>query len=117
MILAQIYDKLSCRQAKCPKILSQNGQNDLEAQCQKANDFQFQYQLRVSQDACLVQFWWFQLKSVMSYHVDKVKFTDRRTDRWTDTGNDNTTSAWRPWGKNQIDMDRIILYTYGEEFL
>ena len=43
------------------------------------NDPYFQYQQRVFQDACLVQIWWFQLKSVMSYHADKVKFTDGRT--------------------------------------
>ena len=34
VILAQIYDKLSHRQAKFPRILSQNGQNDLEGQGQ-----------------------------------------------------------------------------------
>ena len=49
----------------------------------KVNDPYFQYQPRVSHDACLVQIWWFQLKSVMSYHADKVKFMDRRTDRQT----------------------------------
>ena len=47
----------------------------------KVNDLHFQYQPRVSQGACLVQIWWFQLKYVMSYRADKVKFTDRRTDR------------------------------------
>ena len=30
VILAQIYDELSCGQAEFPKIRSQNGQNDLE---------------------------------------------------------------------------------------
>ena len=34
MILDQIYDELSCKQAKFPRILSQNSQNDLEGQCQ-----------------------------------------------------------------------------------
>ena len=29
VILAQIYDELSCGQAEFPTILSQNGQNDL----------------------------------------------------------------------------------------
>ena len=68
----------------------------------KVNDPYFQYQLRVSHDACLVQIWWFQLKSVMSYRADKVKFTDGRTDRQTQAmtiplqperpeGNDHTT--------------------------
>ena len=56
----------------------------------KVNDLHFQYQLRVSHDACLVQIWWFQLKFLTSYRADKVKFMDRRTD----AGNDNTPSAW-----------------------
>ena len=47
----------------------------------KVNDHYFQYQPRVSQDACLEQIWWFQLKPVTSYRVDKVKFTEGRTDR------------------------------------
>ena len=74
----------------------------------KVNDPYFQYQLKVSPNACLVQIWWFQLKSVTSYRADKVKFTDRQdgqtdgrtdggTDRWTDTGNDNTPSAFEGW--------------------
>ena len=50
----------------------------------KVNDPYFQYQPRVSHDACLVQIWWFQLKSVTSYRADKVNFTDRWTDGQTD---------------------------------
>ena len=57
---------------------------------------------RVSHDACLVQIWWLQLKSVTSYRADKVKFmdgqTEGRTDRATDTGNDNTPSVWKAKG-------------------
>ena len=34
VILTQIYDQLSCGQAEFPRILSQNGHNDLEGQCQ-----------------------------------------------------------------------------------
>ena len=34
VILAQIYDEVSRGQAKFPRILSQNGQNDLEGQSQ-----------------------------------------------------------------------------------
>ena len=64
----------------------------------KANDLHFQYQPRVSQDACLVQIRWFQLKFVMSYCADKEKFTDRRVDRRTDTGNDNSPSSWKANG-------------------
>ena len=78
VILAQIYDELSRGQAKIPRILSQNGQNDLEDQI---DDLYFQYHPWVSHDACLVLIWWFQLKSVKSYRADKVKFTDRQTDR------------------------------------
>ena len=59
----------------------------------KVNDLYFQYQLRVSQDACLVRIWWFQLKSV-TLSCDKQKFTDGRTD----AGNDNTPSAWKASG-------------------
>ena len=68
----------------------------------KVSDLHFQYQLRVSQDAFLVQIWWFLLKSVTGYHADKQKFTDGRTDvptdRRTDAGNDNTPSAWKVKG-------------------
>ena len=58
----------------------------------KVNYLHFQYKPRVSHDACLVQIWWFQLKFVTSYHADKVKFMDRRTD------NGNTPSAWKAKG-------------------
>ena len=34
VILAQICDEISCGQAEFPKILRQNGQNDLEGQGQ-----------------------------------------------------------------------------------
>ena len=40
----------------------------------KVNDLHFQYQLRVAPDACLVQIWWFELKSVASYRTDKLNF-------------------------------------------
>ena len=46
------------------------------------NDLHFRNQPKVSQDACLVQIWIIQLNYVMSYHAEKVKFTDR--DRQTD---------------------------------
>ena len=75
VIPAHICEELPCGQAKFPRILSQNGQCDLEGQGQWLPSCQ----LRVSQDACL-QIRWFQLPSVMSYYVDKVKFTDGRTD-------------------------------------
>ena len=47
--------------------MMQTSQNFLEFQVKmakktlrgKVNDLHFQYQLRVSHDACLVQIWWF----------------------------------------------------------
>ena len=62
----------------------------------KVNDPYFQYQLRVSCDACLVQIWWFQLQVVMSYHAcqQEVKVygqMDGRTDGWTDGQTQATT--------------------------
>ena len=88
LMLAQICEELSCGQAKFPRILSQNGQNDLEGQGHLPP---FQYQMRVSQDACLVQIWWFQLKFMTSYYADKIKFMDRQTDGWTDGLTQETT--------------------------
>ena len=60
----------------------------------KVNDPHFQYQLRVSHAACLVQISLFKLKSVTSYCTDKAKLTDGRIDRRTNAGNHNTPSAW-----------------------
>ena len=42
----------------------------------KLNDLYFQYQQRVSHDACLVQILWLQPKAVMSYHADKPNFLE-----------------------------------------
>ena len=42
----------------------------------KVNDLHFQYQLRVSQDACLVQIWWFLPKSMTNYRTDKPNFLE-----------------------------------------
>ena len=55
--------------------------NFLEFWVKMSNDPYFQYQPRVSHDACLVQIWWFKLESLTIYHADKVKFTDGQTDR------------------------------------
>ena len=68
VIPVQICDKLSHRQAKFPRILSQN---HLEGQGQWPS-----FSIPAESFPCLVQTWWFQLKSVTSYHVDKVKFKD-----------------------------------------
>ena len=56
VILAQIRDQLLHGQGELPRILSQNSQNDLEDQGQW---LLFQYQTTASQDASLVQIWWF----------------------------------------------------------
>ena len=42
----------------------------------KVNYLHFQYQLRVSQDARLVQIWWFYPKSKMTYRADKSNFLE-----------------------------------------
>ena len=76
VVLAQIHYKLSYGQAEFPRILSQMAKMKV-----KVNDIHFQYRLRVSQDACLVQVCWFQLRFMSSYRADKVKFADGRTDR------------------------------------
>ena len=83
----------------------------------KVNDLHFQYQPRVSHDACLVQIWWFLFKFVTSYSADKVKFTDRRTDGWTDgqTGRRRKRQypfrPERPRGKNGtgLNIDYVIV--------
>ena len=53
VILTQICDELSYGQAEFPRILSQNGQNDLEGQGQWP-PFSTECQPRVTQDAYLV---------------------------------------------------------------
>ena len=65
----------------------------------KVNDLHFQYQLRASQYACLVQIWWFQLKSMTSYRADKIKFADGRTDGQTDRRRQRQChAAWKAKG-------------------
>ena len=55
-IQPQICDELSQGIAKFLRILSKMAQMTLKV---KANDPYFQYQLRVYQDAYLVEIWWF----------------------------------------------------------
>ena len=67
----------------------------------KVNDLHFQYQPRVSQDTCLEQIWWFQLKTCDELSCEQGKVygrTDRQTDGQTDAGNDNSPSAWKAKG-------------------
>ena len=90
MVLAQIHDELSRRQAE---FWVKMAKMTLKA---KVNDPYFQYQPWVFHDACLVQIWWFQLKSVTRYRADKVKFTDRGTDGRTDGRADGQTQVTIP---------------------
>ena len=54
-------------------IQCQNGQMTLKVM---VNDPHFQYQLRVSQDAFSVKIWWFLLKSIIIYCMDKPNFLE-----------------------------------------
>ena len=72
----------------------------------KTNDPYFQYQPRVSQDACLMQIWGFQLKFMTSYHVDKVKFMDGHTN----AGNDNTPWAWKAKANHSNYVTQLIVF-------
>ena len=54
VILVQINDELSCGRAEFPRIIDKMAKMTF-----KVKDLHFQYQLRVLQDACLVQIWWF----------------------------------------------------------
>ena len=90
VIPAQICDDLSHGQVKFPRILSQNGQNNVEGQGPWPP---FHYQLRRSHDACLV----IPAQYVMSYHADKVNLMDE-TDRLTNGQTQATTIPLRPRG-------------------
>ena len=61
----------------------------------KVNDLHFQYELRVSQDACLVQIWWFQLNL---WRVIVWTRQSLQTDGWTDVGNEDTPLPWKAKG-------------------
>ena len=67
----------------------------------KVNYPNFQYQPRLSHDACLVQIWWFQ-----SYRAGKVKFTDGRTQATT-----IFLGAWKATGLKMVYLMRNR-YTY-----
>ena len=68
VIPAQIFYKLLYRRIKFPRIPTQDGLNV------KVNESHFRYQPGVSQDPCLVQIWWLQLKFMTRYLADKPKF-------------------------------------------
>ena len=41
-----------------------------------SDDLHFQHQLSESQDAYLVQIWWFWINPIVSYHEDKPNFLE-----------------------------------------
>ena len=89
VILAQIYDELWCGQAKFPRILSQNGQNDLEGQSQSPP---------FSKPTESIPWCMFGANLVIRAQIcDELSCGQGqvygRTDRRTDTGNDNTPLA------------------------
>ena len=94
VILAQICDELLRRQAKFPRILSQNGQNDLEGHGQwppfsiPTESFpgcMFGANLAIPAQTC----------DELSCGQGKVY---RQMDRRTEAGNNNTPSAWKAKG-------------------
>ena len=98
VIPSQICDELLCEQAKFPRILSQNGQNDLEGHGQwplfsiPAESIPgciFVANLMILLQIC----------HELSCRQSKVPGgMDRWTDRRTDAGNNNTPSAWKAKG-------------------
>ena len=81
MIITHISDELLHRKPNFLEFWVKMAKMTLNV---KVNDLHFQYQLRVSRDACLVEIWWFQFKSVTSHRSDKAKFTHKQTDRQMD---------------------------------
>ena len=81
------------------RILSQNCQNDLEGHGQWAPIFNNSWKYR------MMHILWFQLKSVSSYHVDKVVYgqTDGKTD-----GTTISLLAWKSKGKNNIFAHHFV---------
>ena len=106
VIPPKTFDDLSREQAEFPRILKKK----MAKMTLNVKDPYLQYQPRVSQDACFVQIWWFQHKSVTSYFADKVKFTDEHT--CIDTGNDNTPSALKAKGLKMADIIQTCSNTF-----
>ena len=104
VIAAQICDELSSNFLFWVKIAKMT----LKVM---GSDPHFQYQLKVSQEACLVQSTWFQPKSAMSYRAGKVY---GQTVRRTDTGIDNTPERSRCSKMHYISM---ILVSKGSDYL
>ena len=93
VILAQIYDELSCGQAEFPRILSQNGQNDLEG----LGQWPLFSLPTESIPWCMLGANLVIPAQICELSCGQSKFY-RRVDRQTDEGNDNTPSAWKAKG-------------------
>ena len=101
VILAQICDELLRGRAEIPRILSQNGQNDLEGQGQLP---QFLIPGE-SMPGCMFGANLAILVQICELSCGQGKVygqtdgqMDGRTDRRTDAGNDNIPSAWKVMG-------------------
>ena len=92
--VSKIHNKLSRGQTEFPKIVSQNGQNDLEGQdrwlpfsipTQSITGCMLSANLRILAQIC---------DNLSCRHVKVYG----RTDGWTDAGNDNALSTWKAKG-------------------
>ena len=96
-------------QAEFPRILRQNGQHDLENQSItpifNTNPEYPRMHICHKFDDSSSNMW-----RLTSYRVDKVNFTDRRTDGWTHAGNDNTPSAWKAKGQKGTNWYHFNFY-------
>ena len=117
VILAHIYDELSRWQAEFPRILSHNGQNDLEGQglwplfsipTENIPWCMFGANLVIPVQVC----------DELSCGQGKVYGrTDGRTDRRTYAGNDNTLRPEMPRGKKQIQPSNPLKILESRPFI
>ena len=86
----------------------------------RVNDPYFQYQLRVSQDACLVQIWWFQPKWVTSSRISSN--SESKLPKWYwrsmpmtlifDINHEYPSMhVWRKFGDSSSNLRRVIVRT------
>ena len=87
-------------------FVSRNGQMTLKV---KVNAFHFHYQLRESQDAYLVQIWWFWLKSVKSYCLDKLKFLEFWIKIFNTSWEYPRMHVWCKFGDSSPNLWRVIM--------
>ena len=89
----------------------------------KVNDLHFQHQLRVSHDACLVQIWWFQPKSVWSCQADKPNFLEfwAKWSKWPWSSRSMTSNTnweypmkdvWCKFDDSSSNLSRVMVWTW-----